>query len=631
MPRKGRLVQPRHIFPWIAAPYIEMLRILWRIEGFFLLPIKYLKAWTVSAIFGVLGVFFSIALFIPRLTETQVQASPDPKPRMVISPYDLPALPDEQLVLPTTHGQSHLDIQFRPLTFLERFNQNESITTVSRPVHRPVPSNLWGNDLWQRYRDTGLSARELPVDSYIQIARPWRDVEAPLPIEYTYDPRSSGKQDLTTKAPTLHIEKVVPKLQAPHEPLISLIVVTNNGHEPVESAIVTEEVSDISRVIDCTPEAKWSARSKQLVWNLFDLQPQEARELKITIQPDGQHNITETTEIAFSSAPVIAETMIRERPVAPVEPVVPVKPKVVPEPVKRTPTPVGKPELVVRFEPPRVVKVGEEVEAYYTITNIGTADATGIRLLVEVPKTLRHRFGELVEHKISRLAPNESRRALFAALAEGAGRMPLNWTLEANDVANQSNSEWLAIMAAPAPVISTPPASTLSPPKSSIPAGRSTVPPDAGTIPPVRSSIPRNELASPDQPSSIPASESPAQDSSPSDSAPAAGPTPGLSPALSTDMPPADFGPRPLAEPSSIPSWVKPDLGEDPITPPDPMSTLPIEPELAPEPEIAPELVPELDTPILQPGEPDSFGSEPAESPSLPATPGDGTDVLKEQ
>ena len=74
-----------------------------------------------------------------------------------------------------------------------------------------------------------------------------------------------------------------------------------------------------------------------------------------------------------------------------------------------------------------------------------------------------------------------------------------------------------------------------------------------------------------------------------------------------------------------MPAWMKPDLGEDPITPPDPMSNRPIEPELAPE------QAPELDNPILQPGEPDSFGSDPAESPSLPATPGDGTDGLKAQ
>ena len=598
-----------------------MLRILWRIEGFFLLPIKYLKAWTVSAIFGVLGVFFSIALFIPRLTETQVQASPDPKPRMVISPYDLPALPDDQQVLPTSYGESNLDIRFRRYAFSEPFDQNAWFTTKSHPVRHTIPANMWHNDPWRQYRPLASRSHELPVDSYIMAARVWRELDAPLPVEYVHDPRTSGTRDLTTKAPTLLIQKSVPARQSPQEPLISLITVTNNGSEPVESAIVTEEVSDITRVIDCRPPAMRSANSKQLVWNLSELQPQETRELRITIQPDGLHNISQTTEVAFSSAPVIAETMVRERPATPVAPA---EPEIVPQPVQRPKT-VGKPKLVVQFEPPRTVKVGEEVEAFYTITNVGTADATGIRLLVEVPQNLRHRFGDLVEHKISRLAPNESKRALFAALAENAGRMPLNWTLEANDLPNQSNSEWLAIAAAPAPVITTPPTSTLSSPKSSIPAGRSTLPLDAGTTPPVRSSIPRNELASPDQPSSIPASESPALDSSPSDSSPAAAPTPGLSPSLSTDMPPADFGPRPLAEPSSMPSWVKPDLGEEPITPPDPMSTQPIEPELTPEERL------QFDSPVLQPDEPDSFGIDPAESPSLPATPGDGTDGLKEQ
>lgn len=622
MPRKGRLVQPRHIFPWIAAPYIEMLRILWRIEGFFLLPVKYLKAWTVSAIFGVLGVFFSIALFIPRLTETQVQASPDPKTRLKISAYDLPVLPDDQQVLPTEYGQSHLEIKFQELTFREPFNQNEWITSKSRPIRHSIPTNAWRNDPWRQYRNLAPRSHELALNSYIQAARVWRELEAPLPVEYIYDARTSGTRDLSIKAPTLLIQKSAPARQSPHEPLISLITVTNTGYEPVESAIVTEEVSDISRVIDCVPAAMRSANSKQLVWNLSELQPQETRELKITIQPDEHHNISQTTEIAFSSAPVIAETMIRERPVAPIEPVEPAKPEVVtPAPVKR-PVTVGKPKLVVQFEPPRSVKVGEDVEAFYTITNVGTADATGIRLLVEVPKTLRHRFGELVEHKINRLAPNESRRALFAALAEGAGRMNLNWTLEANDLPNQSNSEWLAITAAPAPVIATPPANTPTPVKSSIPSGRSSIPSTGGIVPPVKSSIPRHGPTPLEEPGLTTPTESPSLSTLPPETLP--GEAPGLSPALSSDVPPAAFGPRPLTEPSSLPLWTSPDLGQEPITPTDPMSVQPIEPELAPDPEF------ELNTPNLQPGELGGFGLEPPAAPSS-IPPGEGIDGIKAQ
>ena len=623
MPRKGRLVQPRHIFPWIAAPYIEMLRILWRIEGFFLLPIKYLKAWTVSAIFGVLGVFFSIALFIPRLSETQVQASPDLKSHLMISPYDLPALPNDQQVLPTGYGESNLDIRFRRFTFSEPFDQNAWFTTKSHPVRHTTPANVWHNDPWRQYRPLASRSHELPVDSYIMAARVWRELDAPLPVEYVHDPRTSETRDLTTKAPTLLIQKSVPVRQSPQEPLISLITVTNNGSEPVESAIVTEEVTDITRVIDCRPPAMRSANSKQLVWNLSELQPQETRELRITIQPDGLHNISQTTEVAFSSASVIAETMVRERPDAPVAPA---EPEIVPQPVQRPKT-VGKPKLVVQFEPPRTVKVGEEVEAFYTITNVGTADATGIRLLVEVPQNLRHRFGDLVEHKISRLAPNESKRALFAALAENAGRMPLNWTLEANDLPNQSNSEWLAITAAPDPVITTPITSTPAPEKSSIPAGRSTVPENSGIVPPEKSSIPRNGPASLQEPTLATPTDSPVPENLPPETLPGGAPAPSLSPALSSDVPPAAFGPRPLTEPSSLPSRAMPEIGQDPITLTDPMSSLPIEPELAPEPES------ELDSPILQPGEPGELGGFGIEPPAAPSSipSGDSTDEIKVQ
>ena len=131
MPRKGRLVQPRHIFPWIAAPYIEMLRILWRIERFFFLPIKYLQAWTISAIFGVIGVLFSVALFIPRLAQTEVQAAPGTTARPLISRDDMPIIREEDLVLPEGY-QSGPDYQSGP----EELLPGELTVTCSGPRSR---------------------------------------------------------------------------------------------------------------------------------------------------------------------------------------------------------------------------------------------------------------------------------------------------------------------------------------------------------------------------------------------------------------------------------------------------------------------------------------------------------------
>ncbi len=629
VPRKGRLVQPRHIFPWIAAPYIEMLRILWRIEGYFLLPIKYLRAWTVSAIFGVVGVLFSIALFIPRLAETQLQASPDLRPRMVITPYDMPLIAEENLVLPMQSGRSHLEISFRPFSFREPFDQNRLTRTESRSPKRSIPRTSLHGDSWREYRRLDTRPHEVPIESYVHSARTWEDRGTPQPGEYIYDPRMSGAQDQTSKSPTLLIEKRVPARQSPHELLISVITVTNNGSEPVESAIVREVVEDISRVIDCVPEAMRSADSRELIWNLSHIQPQERRELTITIQPDGYHNVSETTEVEFSSTAVIAETMIQQRTVAPDEP------QLLPDPVKR-PASVGRPKLVVDFDPPKTVKVGEEVEAHYTITNVGTADATGIRLLVEVPPSLRHRFGDLVEHKISRLAPKESRRALFAALAEGAGRMSLNWTLEADDLPNQSDSEWLAVTAAPAPTLTTPSGGK----KSSIPPARSTVPPADDVAVPDESSIPREKSSIPgtgpnelEEPVLTTPEDNPILDELNPDELNPGDPTPEsldqqtpsqrLSPSLNTDVPSAAFGTRPSSKSSTIPNWTRPASVANPGRRSDP-DTLPIDPELTPESDS------DLNTPDLLMEEPAGLeGDGPALPGSFPAD--EITDGIKPQ
>ncbi len=553
MPRKGRLVQPRHIFPWIAAPYIEMLRILLRIERFFFLPIRYLQAWTVSAIFGVMGVLFSVALFIPRLAATSAQASSGSH-RELLRLRDMPYIPDEDLVLPESDNPGMVDLSVRmQRTQVEDFDQNERVTTFSK-AWIPKRSSIARRDAWTRHFMRQTEPEEQTFQAYIQQARVRSNPLAPVIPEYLYDPGVGDYRTQSKKAPTLLIKKSVPRVLSPDEPLTYIITVTNNGDEPVESATVEEFVSDINRVVDCEPRAMVSPDYGHLIWDLTRVQPGETRNLSVTIQPDKRRPITQDTLVTFSSAPIIAETLIRETqpelPVVPVEPdPEPVVPSVIPEAVKR-PAIAGRPKLVIQFDPPQAVKVGEELEAFYTVTNVGTADATGIRLLVEVPAQLRHRFGELVEHKISRLTPNESRRALFAALAEGSGRLPLNWTLEANELDTQSDAEWLAVLPGPRPAPERSSPTIINPPieKSSIPATDPT-PVDEieptlidnnwngdRTIPPNKSSIPGTPL-----------------------------------------------GPRPLTEPSSIPSWADPVLGGDPAFEADPEMTQPIDPELAPD------------------------------------------------
>lgn len=602
MPRKGRLVQPRHIFPWIAAPYIEMLRILWRIERFFFLPIRYLRAWTVSAIFGVFGVLFSVALFIPNLTKSQAEASPSVSRRIVFDRHDMPFIPDSELVLPDGYssGTAKLTVDFQRThledllgnTILPR-EMDARITTHSQVIP-PKRSSLPVRDSWTRFIQRPMEQDESPIESYVKRVRARDDLPATVIPEYDYDPNVTGSLALMQKSPTLLIEKSVPKVHSPDEPLTYVITITNNGIEPVEATHVEESLSDINRVIDCDPPAMVTSQNGHLhlVWDQAQLQPNESREMRVTIQPDKQRPISEDTLVSFTSAPVIAETLVREtQRNFPTEPdPEPVVPEVIPEPVVRPAVP-GQPKLVIQFDPPQAVKVGQELQAFYTVENTGTADATGIRLLVEVPPQLRHRFGELVEHKISRLAPNESRRARFAALAEGTGRLPLHWTLEANELETQSDSEWLAVLPGSAPAS--------SPIRSSVPAN---------------SSIPSREPTLIDEESLPTPTESPIEGPQSEDILPATRTVPS----------------GPLADPTAVPAWTNTDPESE--SPPEEgwNSSTPLEiesdPEVPPVKSSIPEITPPADLLPLE-----------TETPSLPTTippeslPAEGSEEIKVQ
>lgn len=588
MPRKGRQVELRHIFPWVAAPYIELLRLLWRIERFLISPFLYLQAWTVSAVFGIIGILLSVALFIPRLTNNEVQASSS----RLISRHEMPYIPLEDLSLPpgySASGQPRVQLSVERTT-LRDFDQNERILTESTPP-RPKRSSIAMVDTWGRHEEGRQTYSPLAFQPYIRRA-PFHDsLLTQMVPEYQYDPGLGDFQSTRSHSADVTVRKTIPRGTA-DDPLTYLITVSNAGREIVSQATIEEAVSDIQRVIDTDPPAMVSPNQDRLVWELGELLPNETRHLKVTIQPDRHRLSTQNTLAVFSTAPVIAETMVREKPPEALpEPL----PEPTPPPVEPVRTPVtapvrpsipGVPKLALEFDPPETVRVGEEVRAYYTITNIGTADATGIRLLVEVPPELKHRFGELVEHKISKLAPNESRKALFAALAQNQGRMALNWTLECAELDDQANTEWVAV---------NPAAARTGTVRSSIPSSEPTPinslePTPVEPISPVEPT-PNDPLSTWSQPR--PTYDSPR-------TIPARGVPYGPQPAPGSSIPPTIASPFP----SSIPHWVDPSAVTEPGSG-DWRGREPIVPDLAPEEpmELGP-VSPPVDLPDLESAEP---------------------------
>jgi hypothetical protein len=88
-----------------------------------------------------------------------------------------------------------------------------------------------------------------------------------------------------------------------------------------------------------------------------------------------------------------------------------------------------RPILSVKARSPNAVHRGEIVTAYYDITNTGNAPAEDVVLTVRLPDELLHKHGTIVEHRIERLEPGESRRARLLARARTAGTARLDATL----------------------------------------------------------------------------------------------------------------------------------------------------------------------------------------------------------
>jgi hypothetical protein len=92
-----------------------------------------------------------------------------------------------------------------------------------------------------------------------------------------------------------------------------------------------------------------------------------------------------------------------------------------------------RPILNVKARSPHAVHRGEIVTAYYDITNTGNAPAVDVVLTVHLPVELLHKHGNVVEHRIERLEPGESRRARLLARARSNGTARLDATLSHAD------------------------------------------------------------------------------------------------------------------------------------------------------------------------------------------------------
>ena len=301
-----------------------------------------------------------------------------------------PAMPDY------SRGQLELTLTPFPATFGE----------IGRPVR-----SLQVDDLIQRnilaLRDEWRIFNERLSLSRIDMASPTLPEDSAYAVEELYSQVTVFPGDYVTSN-SLQVKKEAPSAPESGEFDIQ-IRVTNSGLDRISGIIVRELLPPEWSPINMSPQGVF--RDSSVMWLLDPLDPRQAAELSVRVVSNRSGSFQSQTEVSAISAvstPVKVEPEARSLPpVAPVE----------------------YPELRLTFDPrPTPATVGEWVDVYFEIENIGNVTANGVILYVELPLDLDHEhldptdFDRRVDSTVRRLEPGEKRRKQLVVRPDRRGR-----------------------------------------------------------------------------------------------------------------------------------------------------------------------------------------------------------------
>lgn len=455
MSNPDRIPRPRHLFPEMAALLIQgkrgLLRVKWGLRD----DHDWFPAWSIGSIAGVSGVLLAVLLFFmkdPHLAAAP--ADPNTIAPLKNDPVVVPVLTVDQFpaLQPARSSLFQSTLVRTQLPYV--WDQTEVAVRESRPkrMQEPFIKDFWTTtDQYRSVNDT---------------FRPYFIQGATVPIAPSYVTASAHRTIFdgveSTREQGLLIEKLMRSETSTGAVFTYEIHVTNRTNDPIDHVVVRERLPAIQRVSKVVPPA--AVQGDELVWSLGRLPGREMKRLVVTLIPDSAEKIETVTTvenvsrvggIAKVSPPAAAELPEPELlPVEPDEAVLPVfdktesalpavqpeqkvepakKPEEIPAPV--TEVPLKFPKLQLAVSPMGLVKKGEIVSLTFTVTNVGTAVAEDIALYVDLSDELKHKYGEKVTHRITRLEPGQSRRALFQATAReaGTGELLTSLTMQGNE------------------------------------------------------------------------------------------------------------------------------------------------------------------------------------------------------
>ena len=188
------------------------------------------------------------------------------------------------------------------------------------------------------------------------------------------------------------VSREMPASSAIRQPMDYRIVVSNQGHMPVDRITVEEQIPAGHRVVETSPPG--TLRQGTLPWHLRNLKPRQKRQLQVRIVP----SVAGPTTSLASIRPVVAVASQTE---------------------------VTQPRLQLDVSAPEFVSAGERCVVQFKVTNTSAKAMDGVILRVVLPENLTHPKGRSLDYAMDSLAAGESHTAWLTthAVTVGTGAM----------------------------------------------------------------------------------------------------------------------------------------------------------------------------------------------------------------
>ncbi len=213
----------------------------------------------------------------------------------------------------------------------------------------------------------------------------------PRPNQYEGMGTVSPDSPTGTQQAQLTIEKVAPADAVLGKPLVYEIKIRNIGQSPAENVVVKDMTPKGSRLEGSIPQGELDEVEQKLMWRLGVMAPGEQRVIRVKVVPTEARQIGSVATVTFEAA--VAAT-----------------------------TNITAPELRLTVQGQTEVRVGEKASYTFTLTNAGSADASGVFIRNLIPEGFQHPRGNDLEYDVGILAKGQSKDITLTLLAVAPGQ-----------------------------------------------------------------------------------------------------------------------------------------------------------------------------------------------------------------